>query len=580
MCDEGSSDRLARGMTVLETVIALSILSVVFVTTLPLLASIRNSWDARQANAEVIQNGRVMVDHIHRNLVKAVRIEEVSPCSDTDGYIEFEATDGDDYRYEIGRDGYVRFGPVRDLADLAGPVSRLQFTCYDGLDLDTPTTQAAAVRFVRVEGTFTTAAELGQDRTFTTSAYLRTRSDRNRIWRNQDIGRVRESGSASQWGNNWAIEGSGDDVWSDEDEFHYVYRPLTGDGQIIAQIEDIDYTDGWAKSGAMIRESLDDDSRHAFMFMTPGRGYSFRWRTSTGGMTLHTQGSTYGVRPPYWVKLTRAGDTFTGYASPNGLHWHLVERVTIHMDEDIYIGLAITARDDGDLCSSHVDNVYVTDRTTAGAALVPQTLTPPQIDGDVDDVWSGAPAYPLNHLIWGSLYWMFPEADLSGTWSALWDRSNIYYLLDMNDNYRKNNSGSSWRDDDTAEVFIDADNSRTVTYDGVNDFHYGFRCFDNDVHIGPQSVNDDTGVHFQMHNTYDGYRLEIAIPWSTLNATSSDGLMMGAEIFVDDDDDYGSRDATMAWYGTSDSYWQFPSQWGTAELTEHDFGTDGVQLLP
>ncbi len=575
------NSRLARGTTVLEMVVAMSILTIVFVTILPLFAGIRNSWDTRQADAEVVQNGRVVIEHFVRNLVKAVRIEEVSSSSDGNGYIEFKATDGKHYRYEIGVSGCVRFGEVGHLSDLAGPVSELKFTCYSSTDLDTPTPDVDAIRFVKVAATFPTAAQLGQDKTFATSAYLRTRSDNQGIWRDGDIGDVEEPGEAAQSGNRWTIEASGEDVWSDDDEFHYVYRSLNGDGQIIARVKSLEYTDAWAKSGVMIRETLEDDSKHAFMFLTAGRGYSFRQRLATGGVTEHTQGSFYGSWCPYWVKLTRSGSTIAGYASPDGLHWSLVESVSINMETDIYVGLAVTACEDGDLCTSVVDDVYVTGRITAGGALIPQTLTPPTIDGAIDTVWSGAPAYPLNHLVWGDLYWLAPDWDLSGTWKALWDTSRVYYLLDMTDNEKKKDS-TLWRNDDTAEIFIDADNSKEAAYDGVNDFHYLFRWADGDVHMETetQSVQDATGVNFAMVGTSSGYRLEISIPWSTLKVTPWESRVIGAEAFVDDDDDYGIRDATMAWYGTSDEYWQFPSQWGTAELTEHDFGTDDGPLLP
>jgi Tfp pilus assembly protein PilW len=80
----GSNNRkLARGTTVLEMVVAMSILTVVFVATIPLFTAIRNSWDTRQADAEVVQNGRVVIEHLFRNLIKAVRIAEVSSSSET-----------------------------------------------------------------------------------------------------------------------------------------------------------------------------------------------------------------------------------------------------------------------------------------------------------------------------------------------------------------------------------------------------------------------------------------------------------------------------------------------------------------
>jgi hypothetical protein len=56
---------------------------------------------------------------------------------------------------------------------LAGPVSSLQFTCYDGNDFTNAITDGNSIRFVDVETTLPNPAALGQDKMFTTSAYLR-----------------------------------------------------------------------------------------------------------------------------------------------------------------------------------------------------------------------------------------------------------------------------------------------------------------------------------------------------------------------------------------------------------------------
>ena len=169
-------DRLLRGVTLVEMVVAISLMTVALSAMLPLLSSIRNTWDSRQAAAEVLQNGRVLSDHLHRQLATARAITDVSLDSDATGHIEFTDNHGLGRRYDIGPDGYVRFGAIGDLSDLAGPVSQFQLTCYDGNDLTTPTTDAASIRFISVETTYTNASSLGPDETFMTDVYVRTGS--------------------------------------------------------------------------------------------------------------------------------------------------------------------------------------------------------------------------------------------------------------------------------------------------------------------------------------------------------------------------------------------------------------------
>lgn len=166
--------RSCEALTILEMVIALSIITVIFAAVLPQFRLIYNSWDSKRGNAEVLQNGRVLIDHITRNLSAAERITAVSNSDQNDGFIEFEDNDGNNLRYDISAGNYVEFGPDGNLSDLAGPVSLLRFTCYDDNDFVSSTTDVNSIRFVSVQATFPSPASLGQEQTFTASVYLRT----------------------------------------------------------------------------------------------------------------------------------------------------------------------------------------------------------------------------------------------------------------------------------------------------------------------------------------------------------------------------------------------------------------------
>jgi competence protein ComGC len=171
--------RLSRALTLLEMVIAMAIMTIIFMVLLPQFKNIKNSWDSKQANAEMIQNGRILMEFLNRNLSKAVKITSVSNPSETDGYIEFKDTEDTTYRIQISASNYIEFGPVGDLSELAGPVSRLQFSCYALNDLDTTTTGVGSIRLVKVETTFSNPEGQGQgqmssDKDFSANIYLQT----------------------------------------------------------------------------------------------------------------------------------------------------------------------------------------------------------------------------------------------------------------------------------------------------------------------------------------------------------------------------------------------------------------------
>lgn len=166
--------KLVLGLTLVEMVIAMAIITIIFAAILPQFRIIQNSWDSQAGAAETLQNGRVLIDHLNRNLSTAVRVTSVSSSSETNGYIEFQDNDANNLRYDIGVNNYVEFGPIGSLSDLAGPVSKLQFSCYGAVDLSTAITDVNAIRSVKVEMTLTNPAKLDQDMTFSTQAYIRT----------------------------------------------------------------------------------------------------------------------------------------------------------------------------------------------------------------------------------------------------------------------------------------------------------------------------------------------------------------------------------------------------------------------
>ncbi|HEY0545139.1 MAG TPA: PQQ-dependent sugar dehydrogenase [Pyrinomonadaceae bacterium] len=193
-------------------------------------------------------------------------------------------------------------------------------------------------------------------------------------WLKLDIGSVGFAGDAGFAGGVFTLHGSGADIWDNADAFHFVYRPMSGNGQIIARVTGIELTDGWAKAGVMIRETLAPGARHAAVFLTASNGLAFQRRTSAGGISEHTEGGS--SLAPVWVKLIRKGNLFTAYSSADGATWtQLGQPVSISMTTDVYIGLAVTSHNNSLSCASIFDNVgvkfgrrgVITSRAEAGA---------------------------------------------------------------------------------------------------------------------------------------------------------------------------------------------------------------------
>jgi hypothetical protein len=165
----------------------------------------------------------------------------------------------------------------------------------------------------------------------------------------------------------FTMTASGADIWAvngvEADEFHFAYKMLTGAGSMIARVVSVDETDVWAKAGVMIRETLNPDSSHAMMVITPGSGASFQRRPGTGATSLNTDSA--GIVAPYWVKIERSiSGNFTGSISANGSTWTMVGTENIPMGSNVYIGLAVTAHNATATCQAVFTNVTITGNVT------------------------------------------------------------------------------------------------------------------------------------------------------------------------------------------------------------------------
>jgi len=172
----------------------------------------------------------------------------------------------------------------------------------------------------------------------------------------------------------YTITASGTDIWNDSDEFHYAYKTLTGVGSLVAKVESIDNTNGWAKAGVMIRETLEPGSIHATMVLTPANGVSFQRRIIADDVSTSANSTTLAEAAPYWIKIERdlAGN-FTAYSSANGATWQMLGAAeNIQMSSNVYIGLAVTSHDAALTCQAVFSNV-----TTTG------TVSPQWVNQDI-----------------------------------------------------------------------------------------------------------------------------------------------------------------------------------------------------
>src|SRR5262245_23899992 len=121
------------------------------------------------------------------------------------------------------------------------------------------------------------------------------------------------------------------------DDFAFVHQPMPGDGTVMARVASQQDSHPWAKAGIIIKDGLTAGSPYAAMMVTPGHGV--RWETNfTTDVASHSESTSR------WLRLTRSGQTVTGYESSDGTDWHPVGSVVFDgLPATAEVGLFVTS---------------------------------------------------------------------------------------------------------------------------------------------------------------------------------------------------------------------------------------------
>jgi regulation of enolase protein 1 (concanavalin A-like superfamily) len=164
-------------------------------------------------------------------------------------------------------------------------------------------------------------------------------------WQSASMGETNVAmGSSSYFASDTFTVDAGDgDFWDVADRGHFVYQSLTGDGSIVAQLTDFDHVQSFSMAGVMMRESVQPGSKFAAMLMMSVDGPIFRERVAADGAVNQRPYGKTGEKAPYWVKLTRTGNSFSGYISPDATTWKLIRSADVAMPQQVLVGLTASS---------------------------------------------------------------------------------------------------------------------------------------------------------------------------------------------------------------------------------------------
>ncbi|WP_051450568.1 ABC transporter permease subunit [Actinospica robiniae] len=126
------------------------------------------------------------------------------------------------------------------------------------------------------------------------------------------------------------------------DSFYFVHQNLDGDGSITVRVESLTDTleaegphesapdagshETWGKAGILIKAGSTPGSSYAAVMATSGHGIRMQWDYTHD---VAGRPAAANESDPGWLRLTRAGDTITGYESADAKSWTKLSTVTL-----------------------------------------------------------------------------------------------------------------------------------------------------------------------------------------------------------------------------------------------------------
>jgi ABC-type transport system involved in multi-copper enzyme maturation permease subunit len=146
-----------------------------------------------------------------------------------------------------------------------------------------------------------------------------------------------QQGSCNVAGCTVPVGPGGEEV---SDSFYFVHQLLRSNGSITVrvtsltgQIPVVTQSGGmraglvpWAKAGIIIKASATAGSAYAAMMVTGSHGVRMQYDFTQDVPGLP---GAVSAASPRWLRLTRSGDTITGYDSTDGTHWARVGTATL-----------------------------------------------------------------------------------------------------------------------------------------------------------------------------------------------------------------------------------------------------------
>lgn len=182
-------------------------------------------------------------------------------------------------------------------------------------------------------------------------------------WVPIDIGSPALSGWTSVHQNVWTIGGAGNPS-AHVEQFHFVSKSFLRDGVFSARLGKFEPGFDRVQSGVTLRDGSSAAGPCIELLANADGSLFLRWRATAEKPfeLIKAEGAA-----PQWLKLVRTDDTFSAYASSDGVNWRQIgDAKTISMPRNVRAGLLITSGDEKKVATASFDSVQLNDSREPG----------------------------------------------------------------------------------------------------------------------------------------------------------------------------------------------------------------------
>jgi Tol biopolymer transport system component len=160
-----------------------------------------------------------------------------------------------------------------------------------------------------------------------------------------DVGKVKLAGAAvfDSAKNEWRLTASGENVWGNTDAFYFVWRKVSGDLTLTADIGFVGAgKNAHRKAGWMVRQGLDADAPYAGVSVHGDGLITLHYRSEKGGTTKEVKSV---LKAPASVRLERHGNVFALSVAKAGQDFQPVGALTVKLTDPVYAGLFVCSHE-------------------------------------------------------------------------------------------------------------------------------------------------------------------------------------------------------------------------------------------